>query len=74
MCKRISKLPSSAQYIYCTQDIDGSVSKIYRAKSKKRLYLVNRDIVLSYTLDDLRQLSNKILDAYDEIKKSDTFE
>lgn len=65
---KISKLPSTAQYLYSVDDIDGSVSKLYRAKSRRRLYLVTKDCIYSITPGYLSKLSDKILDEYGKIK------
>lgn len=66
--KQINKLPSTAQYLYSVDDIDGSVNKLYRSKKKNRLYLVTKDAVLSISPSYLSQLSNKIIDIYGTIK------
>lgn len=65
---RINKLPSSAQYLYSVDDIDGSVNKLYRSKKHNRLYLVTRTCVLSISPSYLSQLSNKIIDIYGKIE------
>lgn len=66
--KKINKLPSSAQYLYSVDDIDGSVNKLYRSKKLHRLYLVTRTGVLSISPGYLSKLSNKIIDIYGKIE------
>lgn len=66
--KIINKLPSTAQYLYSVDDIDGSVNKLYRSKKKNRLYLVTSNSVLSISPYYLTQLSNKIIDIYGKIE------
>lgn len=68
---KINKLPSSAQYLYSVDDIDGSVSKLYRASSGRRLYLVTRNVIYSITPDYLSRLSEKLLDAYGKFQNKD---
>lgn len=65
---KINKLPSSAQYLYSVDDIDGSVNKLYRARSKKRLYLVTRSCIYSISPEFLTKLSNKVIDVYGSIQ------
>ena len=64
----IKNLPTTAQYIYSVDDIDGSVNKLYRARSGRRLYLVTRHGVYSITPDYLSELSNKLLDSYERLQ------
>lgn len=66
--KKINKLPSTAQYLYSVDDIDGSVNKLYRSKKHNRLYLVTRVGVLSISPGYLSQLSNKLIDVYGKIE------
>lgn len=66
--KKINKLPSTAQYLYSVDDIDGSVNKLYRSKKLNRLYLVTRSGVLSISPGYLSQLSNKLIDIYGKLK------
>lgn len=71
MYSTVKHLPSSAQYLYSVDDISGSVNKLYRAKSKKRLYLVTNNCIYSFKPVDIRQLTNKIISAYDQFHKSE---
>lgn len=68
---KINSLPSSAQYLYSVDDIDGSVTKVYRASSRRRIYLVTRSAIFSITPDYLSKLSNKILDVYGNFQNKD---
>lgn len=66
--KIINKLPSTAQYLYSVDDFNGSVNKLYRSRSKRRLYLVTNTCIFSITPEYLTNLSNKVIDFYGSIK------
>ena len=60
----IKKLPSNANYLYCTE-VDSKVVKVY--KNKHRIYLVTPFGILSYSPRDLQVLSSKLYDIYERL-------